>query len=89
MFQIAKELKVIDERKLPKDLYLDDLKKILVQHPAFFRTSKLELLAKKYNIDIIFIPKYHCELNPIEGAWCQMKYFFRSITIKKRRSWYP
>lgn len=89
MFQIAKELKVLDERILPKDIYLDDLKKILLQHPAFFRTSKLELLAKKYNIDIIFIPKYHCELNPIEGAWCQMKNFFRKHNNQEAKELVP
>ncbi len=89
MFEIAKELKVIDKRKLSKDIYLDDLRKILVQHPAFIRTSKLELLAKKYGIDILFIPKYHCELNPIEGAWCQMKYFFRKNNNQETKELVP
>ena len=26
---------------------------------------------------IIFNPKYHCEMNPIEGLWCSMKRFIR------------
>ena len=50
----------------------------MLSHPAFKRISKLEKLAAKYsNIIITFIPKYHCECNPIEGAWAHMKNYFR------------
>ena len=29
---------------------------------------------------IIFCPKYHCELNAIEGLWCNQKAYIRSRT---------
>ena len=28
----------------------------------------------------LFCPKFHCELNPIEGLWCYMKNFIRKYT---------
>ena len=36
------------------------------------------MLASKYNVKIIYGPKYHCELNAIEGLWCNQKAFIRS-----------
>ena len=38
------------------------------------------MLASKYNVKIIYCPKYHCELNAIEGLWCNQKVFVRSRT---------
>ena len=34
----------------------------------------------KYNIILKYCPKYHCELNPIECLWCQMKAHNRKFT---------
>ena len=62
------------------DLKLDDLRKHLLNHPIFKPTTKLEDLAKKYKIKIIFLPKFHCELNPIEGVWCYLKQYVRKRT---------
>ena len=53
------------------------------------RKSKLENLAKEYEIDIIFFPKYHYELNPIEGAWCQMKNYFRRVNNQDAKALVP
>lgn len=36
------------------------------------------MLAGKYNVKIVYCPKYHCELNAIEGLWCNQKAFVRS-----------
>ena len=70
---LAKEMKfVVDD-----SIKLDDLRLILSSHSAFQNTSKLEKLALKYNVKIIFTPKFHCELNPIEGLWCHMKQYVR------------
>lgn len=49
-----------------------------MNHPAFKSTNKLEILGNKYGVKVIFIPKYHCELNPIEGLWCHLKQFIRA-----------
>lgn len=49
-------------------------------HVLFLQVSKLEKLGSQYNIKIIFAPKFHCELNPIEGLWCNQKQFVRSRT---------
>lgn len=59
---------------------LDKVKEILLTHKAFQVNSKLEVLAHKYNVKIIFLPKFHCELNPIEGLWCFQKGFVRCRT---------
>ena len=42
--------------------------------------TKLEELANKYKVKIVFVPKYHCEYNPIEGLWCHKKAFVRKRT---------
>ena len=34
-------------------------------------------MAANYNVKITFVPKYHCECNPIEAAWAYMKNHFR------------
>jgi hypothetical protein len=38
------------------------------------------MLGVKYKIKIKYRPKYHCELNAIEGLWCNQKAFIRSRT---------
>jgi transposase len=62
---------------------LNEIKELVKDHPAFNCCSKLEMLAKKYGIKIIFCPKYHCELNPIEGLWCDLKQYIRARTDQK------
>ena len=41
---------------------------------------KLENFARNFNINIIYCPKFHCELNAIEGLWCNMKRYVRQRT---------
>ena len=33
-------------------------------------TKCLEILAGVYGYQIIWCPKYQCEINPVEGYWC-------------------
>ncbi|CAF1621799.1 unnamed protein product, partial [Didymodactylos carnosus] len=47
---------------------------------AFQNVTKLEMLAVKYSIKIIYCPKYHCELNAVEGLWSNQKAYVRSRT---------
>jgi hypothetical protein len=37
-------------------------------------------LAEKYGVKIMFCPKFHCELNPTEGLWCNQKQYIRKRT---------
>jgi transposase len=59
------------------NIKLDELKSLIKDHPAFITSSKLEHLASEYGVKLKFCPKYHCELNPIEGLWCAMKRYAR------------
>ena len=61
---------------------LQVLRDRLKQHPVFLPTTKLEQLGIQYQVKIIFSPKFHCELNPIEGLWAYMKYFVRKFTYQ-------
>lgn len=63
--------------EMPEGSKLDDYKRILSNHKAFMKLTKLQELAQRYNIKIIYCPKYHCELNPFEGVWCWMKQYIR------------
>lgn len=78
MFAIAKETKIIPESFQSRDINLPELRVLMLSHPAFKeKNTHLESLASQFNINIIWAPKYHCEMNPIEGVWCYMKRFVR------------
>jgi transposase len=68
LFEIAKELTIIPKKSKSSEWKLDALKELLKGHPAFKEETKLEELARKYSIKIIYLPKFHCELSPIEGV---------------------
>jgi hypothetical protein len=72
---IGRELGLIKENE---KLKLDDLRNKVGEHAAFKNKCKLKLLAERFSVEIIFSPKYHCELNPIEGLWC-----FQKVNIRK------
>ncbi|CAF3725413.1 unnamed protein product [Rotaria sordida] len=76
LVELAKELGV----QLPAKAKSDEIHKILSEHRAFKNDTKLQMLARKYDFKIIYCPKYHCELNVIEGLWCNQKAFVRSRT---------
>ena len=59
---------------------LSELRVLLLKHLAFQNVSKLEKLAHKYNVKVLSVPKFHCELNAIEGLWCYMKQLVREKT---------
>ncbi|CAF3511621.1 unnamed protein product, partial [Rotaria socialis] len=63
--------------KVSTNCKLEELKILLSCHKAFKNISKLEKLAIDYGFKVIFAPKFHCELNPIEGVWCHQKVFIR------------
>ncbi len=58
---------------------LPNLRDLMRTHPAFKANTKLEILAEKYNVKIVYLPKFHCELSPIEGLWAFQKQYVRKF----------
>ena len=74
-------MKVLEERGVnTTTLRADDMRKILSNHDDF-RNEKTIL--ERFLIDrghrVIMIPKFHCELNPIERVWGQAKRYNRAF----------
>jgi hypothetical protein len=68
MLAILKDLNLINEDDEDSNYNLPKLRDILNTHPAFDEeNTALNQIAKSYNGKIIWTPKFHCELNPIEG----------------------
>jgi len=85
--KIFKEyLKVSLLPNLPKNSYL------VMDNASFHHDSKAELLddnietikdlAKHYQINIIYLPPYSPDLNPIEKKWAQIKYWYKRLKHK-------
>ena len=62
---------------LQQSLLLLLLLELIANHPGFEERTNLEILAEKYGIILLFWPKFHCELNPIESLWCFLKQYIR------------
>ena len=67
-------------QNLPIPIYYHHKLKLLKKHPAFDIETNLSLLAKKYDIKVNYLPKFHSELSPIEGVWAHEKVFIRKNT---------
>ena len=65
---------------ISSSMKLAEIRNILSSHSAFQNFSKLEMLARKYQVKAIFCPKFHCEVNAIGGLWCDMKRYVRTKT---------
>ncbi len=72
--QMAKELNL---EKNKKNLSLPELKTLFENHPIFRNKTRLEELADEFNVKIHFLPKFHCEMSPIEGIWAHQKVWIR------------
>lgn len=79
LIEICKDLGLINDEIGKNDLKLPELRELLSKHPAFCdNNTNLGRLAISYGLKVIFCPKYHCELNPIEGLWCDLKRYVRT-----------
>ena len=57
----------------------DEMREILQNMPDFkYEKTKVEKLLNSNNFQSYFIPKFHCELNPIERVWGQSKKYTRA-----------
>ena len=62
-------------------LVADDMRKILSNHHDFAtEKTKVEHFLENEGLKAIFLPKFHCELNPIERVWGQAKKYTRAYT---------
>ena len=69
-----------DAKYNSKEYRLENLREIIAKHPGFEERTNLEILAEKYGVILLFWPKFHCELNPIESLWCFLKQYIRKRT---------
>jgi transposase len=62
-------------------LKADDLHTILSNHHDFKEEkTQVEHTVAKWDMKCLFLPKFHCELNPIERVWGQSKVYARAHT---------
>jgi transposase len=80
LFEICKELRLIPADAQSSQFHLPKLVELASSHPAFESQTLLEELASEYNVRIVYLPKFHCELSPIEGVWAHEKQFIRKHT---------
>ena len=75
-------IQVLTERgKYHKSMKLEDMRKEISTHPDFMNEmTKLEHFLRDRGHICIMLPKFHCELNPIERCWGQAKRYTRSFT---------
>lgn len=68
---------VLEERGINASRMVADNMRTLLSRHEDFRTEKT--IVEHYLIEkghvVMFIPKFHYELNPIERVWCQSKVY--------------
>lgn len=50
-----------------------ELLNIARQHKSEHVKHVVDEMARQYNVEVLRLPPYHCELNPIELIWAQVK----------------
>lgn len=71
---------ILEERGInTKGMNADKMREILGSHPDFKNEkSRIERLLMLFGHIAYFLPKYHCELNPIERVWAQAKRYSKA-----------
>jgi hypothetical protein len=80
LFNILKELKLVPHNSKSSQFLLPRLVELAKNHPAFDVSSNLHTMAALYDVNIIFLPKFHSELSPIEGKCAHEKQHIRKHT---------
>lgn len=89
LFYLCKELEIIGSDINFNQITLPKLRDLASKHPAFKLTSKLDIVVNDFNekhnmnIKLHYVPKFHCELNPIEMYWANLKRTFRCENEQK------
>ncbi|QRV73099.1 DDE superfamily endonuclease [Ceratobasidium sp. AG-Ba] len=59
-------------------------RRVLSDQPDFVDIkSALEEIAEAHECQVLFLPKFHCELNPIEQCWGYAKHVYRQFPPSK------
>ena len=67
-----------------KDLLKKELLQLCKQHSPKYKKYSVDEIATEHGVKVLRLPPYHCELNPIELIWAQMKgYVARNNTTFK------
>ncbi len=71
---------VLEERGVnTKGMKADKMREVLGEMSDFkYEKTKVEKLVSSRGHRAMFVPKFHCELNPIESCWCHSKRYTRS-----------
>ena len=71
---------VLEERGVnTRGMTADKMRKTLQSHADFKNEkSRVERYLEQRRHIVYFLPKYHCELNPIERVWAQAKHYTRA-----------
>ena len=80
-FGVPKGVRVVlEERGInTRTLVAEQMKEILVQHDDFKNEkSRVEHFLESKGHTVIFLPKFHPELNPIERVWAQAKQYTKA-----------
>ena len=76
---IAKGMRLEERGVDTKGMKAEKMQEILGEMSDFkYEKTKVETLVSSCGHRAIFIPKFHCELNPIESCWCYSKRYTRS-----------
>jgi len=72
--------RVLEERGInTTGMKKEQMVKVLEEMRYFkFQKSRVEELVLGKGHRVMFIPKFHCKLNPIERIWCQAKKYTRA-----------
>ncbi|CAF0718693.1 unnamed protein product [Brachionus calyciflorus] len=75
---ICNELSLIESDGNSKVISLEKFREIISMHPAFnVDCTYLERLASSHGHKVLFCPKFHCKLNPVEGVFSDLKQLVR------------
>ncbi|XP_072389615.1 uncharacterized protein [Diabrotica undecimpunctata] len=70
-----------------EDYLKSELLDVANSYADIYDKYNIETLVEKYVVEVLLLPPYHCELNPMEMVWSQVKHYVaaRNTDFKKYR----